>query len=76
MHCCVSAGECGVVSSISTIELLHRRDRPFGCLRLDIVLVLLLRGDLAKSLSSALLAELRFRAPPLCFFYGSRPSDS
>ena len=40
------------------------------------ILVLLLRGDLAKSLISAFLAELRFRAPPPCFFYGSRAPDS
>ena len=38
-----------------------------------ICLVLLLRGDLAKSLISAFLAELRFRAPPPRFFH---PPDS
>ena len=38
--------------------------------------MLLLRGDIAKSLISAYLAELRLRAPAACFFYGSRPPDS
>ena len=41
----------------------------------DIFLVLLC-GDLAKSLVSAFLAEFRFRASPPCFFHGSRPLDS
>ena len=65
-HFCVLASECPVVSSILTTELLHRRDRPFGCL-LVIYSVLLLCGDLTKSLISVFLAERRFRLLRLAF---------
>ena len=55
------------MSPISITELLHRRDRLFGCLPLESFLVVLLRGDVGKNLISASLAELGFRVAPPCF---------